>query len=476
MYSTNPIVITIGLILALSSVRLSSTARAVSPPPDGGYSGFNTAEGEDALFSLTSGASNTAVGALSLYNNTTGSFNTASGGGALADNTTGNGNTATGLSALSDNTTGGSNTASGFAALQFNSSGGYNTANGALAVLSNKTGSNNTGSGAQALYSNTTGSFNTADGVDALYSNTGGGYNMASGVNALFSNTTGNNNTASGVFALQHNTTGSGNLADGYNALISNTTGGNNTANGRGALFHNTTASNNTACGYQALLNNTTGNNNIALGISAGSNLTTGNNNIDIGGYGVAGESNTIRIGKAGTQNAAFITGIRGTTVPGGVTVMIDATGRLGTLTSSQRYKEATKPMAKESEVILDLQPVTFRYKHELDPTGIPQFGLVAEQVEKVSPDLVARDEEGKAYTVRYEVVNAMLLNEFLKEHRKVEEQEATIKELKSMVMQQRKDFQALSASLKEQALQLQKVSDQLVVNKTSPRTLADNQ
>ena len=155
----------------------------------------------------------------------------------------------------------------------------------------------------------------------------------------------------------------------------------------------------------------------------------------------MAGESNTIRIGKTGVQKTTYITGIRGATVAGGVTVMVDGSGHLGTITSSARYKDAIKPMDKASEAILALQPVTFRYKHELDPEGIPQFGLVAEQVEKVNPDLVARDDQGKPYTVRYEAVNAMLLNEFLKEHRKgqeqdarIEAQEATITELKSIV------------------------------------------
>ena len=170
--------------------------------------------------------------------------------------------------------------------------------------------------------------------------------------------------------------------------------------------------------------NNTTGSNNIALGFNAGFNLTTGSNNIDIGNTGVAaGESNTIRIGTEGTQKATFIAGISGVTVAGGVGVIIDTNGHLGTVVSSARFKDEIKPMDKASEAILALQPVTFRYKKELDPDGIPQFGLVAEQVEKVNPDLVARDEQGKPYTVRYEAVNAMLLNEFLKEHRKVEEQ-----------------------------------------------------
>ena len=163
------------------------------------------------------------------------------------------------------------------------------------------------------------------------------------------------------------------------------------------------------------------------MGFRAGSDLTTGNNNIDIGNAGQAGESSTIRIGRVEDHAATFIAGISGVTVAIGVAVIVDADGQLGTAPSSARFKEEIKPMDKASEAILALKPVTFRYKHELDPEGIPQFGLVAEQVEKVNPDLVARDEQGKPYTVRYEAVNAMLLNEFLKEHRKVQELEATI-------------------------------------------------
>jgi hypothetical protein len=224
-------------------------------------------------------------------------------------------------------------------------------------------------------------------------------------------------------------------------------------------------ASNNTATGAGALEFNT-GNNNIALGAFAGFKLTTGDNNIHIGNEGVAGESSTIRIGTAGTQKATFIAGIRGATVASGVGVIVGTDGQLGTVTSSERFKEAIKPMDKASEAILALKPVTFRYKRKLDPEGIPQFGLVAEQVEKVNPDLVARDDQGKVITVRYEAVNAMLLNEFLKEHHKVRELEATI-------AQQQKEIKALSASLKQQALQIQKVSDQLEVSKPAPRWLA---
>ena len=213
--------------------------------------------------------------------------------------------------------------------------------------------------------------------------------------------------------------------------------------------------------GFNAL-NNTTGNSNIALGDSAGTNLTTGSNNIDIGNKGKAGESNYIRIGTKGTQTHTLIAGISGATVAGGVGVIIDTNGHLGTVVSSERFKDKVKPMDKASEVILALKPVTFRYKKELDPAGIPQFGLVAEQVAKVDPDLVARDDQGKPYTVRYEAVNAMLLNEFLKAHRKMEEQEATI-------AKQQEQIEALTTGL-------QKVSDEVELSKPAPRTVLNNQ
>jgi trimeric autotransporter adhesin len=271
---------------------------------------------------------------------------------------------------------------------------------------------------------------NTALGNDALLNNTGL-FNTAIGFDTLFRNATGDDNTAVGYFAL-----------------VTNTTGGSNTATGKSALGLNTTGSNNTAVGY-----------------FAGINLTTGSNNIDIGNVGVAAEANTIRIGTQGTQTGTFIAGISGATIPTGVAVIIDGSGHLGTTTSSARFKDSIKPMDKASEAILALKPVTFRYKHELDPAGIPQFGLVAEDVEKVNPDLVARDADGKAYTVRYEAVNAMLLNEFIKEHTKVEQLK---KDFESKIAQQQKQIEALTAGL-------QKVSAQVEMNRPAPQMVVDN-
>jgi endosialidase-like protein len=362
--------------LALTCFALSPRAGAVSPKPDGGYPNQNTAEGDNALFSLTTASGNTAIGHSALFSNTAG------------------GNTAT---------------------------------------------------GAEALYSNTTGNSETATGFAALFSNTVGLYNTATGETALYFNTSGSENTATGIAALVHNTTGS----------------------------------NNTANGGLALLNNTTGGRNIALGGGAGFNLTTGSNNIEIGNAGVAGEANTIRIGTQGTQTATYIADISGTAVTGAA-VVVTSSGQLGVAPSSQRFKEAIKPMDKASEAILALQPVTFRYKPELDPKGIPQFGLVAEEVEKVNPDLVVRDAEGKVFTVRYEAVNAMLLNEFLKAHRKMQEQEATITQLKSTVAQQQKDFQAAAAHQQKEiealTADLQRVSAQIEMSRAAPQMVLNNQ
>ena len=347
----------------------------------------------------------------------------------------------------------------------------------------------NTVLGDDALLSNT-GINNTAIGFETLLSNTTGVGNTATGAGALANNTTGGSNTAIGVSALLSNTIGSGNTATGAGALANNTTGDSNTVTGVNALVHNTTGFNNMATGVDALRHNTTGNSNIALGNSAGINLTTGSNNIDIANRGVTAEANTIRIGTQGTQTATFIAGISGATVPTGVAVIVDANGHLGTTTSSHRFKKAIKPMDNASEAILALRPVTFRYTKELDPDGIPQFGLVAEEVEKVNPDLVARDQSGKPYTVRYEAVNAMLLNEFLKEHCKVEELEATVaqqqkhfqatttqlqREFESKIAHQQKQIEGLTTSLKEQASQIQKVSEQIESRKSAPRLVAND-
>ena len=392
----------------------ASGAQAVMPPPDGGYAGFNTAEGQNALFGLTTGAANTGVGWYSLWSNTDGSYNTAVGAGTLLFN-------------IGDQTT--------------------------------FEGVDNTAVGAAALLFNTTGTDNTATGAVALLNNTGG-----------------SNNTATGSFALQANTTGNLNTATGLSALFSNTTGIGNTAVGGSALALNTTGQSNTAIGTGALSSNTTGNANISIGSFAGHDLTTGDQNIVIGNpNAVAGESNTMRIG-GNSQTRAFIAGIRGVATGNNdaVNVVIDSDGQLGTVSSSRRFKKEIKPMDTASEAILALKPVTFHYKS--DETNRSEFGLIAEEVAEINPDLVVRDENGEIYTVRYEAVNAMLLNEFLKEHRTVQEQKATISQLKTMVERQ----EAINAQQQEQmealTAGLQKVSAQLEANRSAPQTVFNNQ
>ena len=338
-------------------------------------------------------------------------------------------------------------------------------------VLQNNTANNNTATGFEALFSNTGGTLNTADGVGALAENTTGNDNTATGVDALLNNTTGFENTATGVFALEENNAGD-NTATGFQALRFNTTGSNNTATGFDALANNRTGHDNMAEGFQALLHST-GSNNIGLGSNAGANLTTGSNNIDIGANvpGNAGEANTIRIGKSGTQQKTFVAGIYGKTVASGVGVIINSNGQLGTMQSSARFKDDIKPMDEASEVLLKLKPVTFHYKEELDPEKIPQFGLIAEEVEKVNPAPVARDEDGKVATVRYEAVNAMLLNEFLKEHPKVQKLEWTVakqeSDFKATLAQQQKQIEALTATVR-------KVSERVELRAPTPQIAAN--
>ena len=432
--SIPPVLITFALVC----FGLLPQAQAVVPPPDGGYPNFTTAEGQNALLSLTTGAANTAVGWYSLFSNTEGNFNTATGAGALLFNTARE------------------NTAFGAAALLFNSTGVANTAVGAAALLNNTEGGFNTSIGEFALSHNTTGSNNTANGFQALFSNTSGDRNTATGWQALLNNTGANNNTAHGFQAL-HNTNAGNNTGIGFDALETNTTGNSNTAVGANAL------------------SNATGSNNIALGEGAGVAVLAGNNNIEIGNGGANADDNTIRIGLEGTQTQTFIAGILGNG-PFGCDLTIDAvTGQLGVgaCISSERFKKDIDSMNKASEAIFSLKPVTFHYKN--DKTNIPQFGLIAEEVAKVNPALIAVDKEGKPYSVRYQQIDAMLLNEFLKEHRTVQEQGATITQLKSMVekqeaanAQQQKQIEALTTGL-------QKVSARLEASKPAPQVAENN-
>ncbi len=318
------------------------------------------------------------------------------------------------------------NTAVGSGALSNNLDGSWNTAVGSSALVLNQSGGANTASGGYALYANRSGSGNTANGYASLWVNTSGGYNTAVGWQSLLWNTTGQHNTALGAAAMHSNTNGNFHTAVGDNALWNNATG-----------------SGNTAIGYSALTALTNGTNNIAIGYRAGANMYgtigtnpfTCNNNILIGHQGVPGESGIIRIGTNHLQTRAYIAGIWGSTASSGSAVYVDSYGALGTITSSGRFKESIRQIGNQSEVILALRPVSFRYKPDIDPQGIPQFGLVAEEVEKVAPELVVRDADGKPFSVRYEQINAMLLNEFLKEHRKVQDLEERLERLEHMLV-----------------------------------------
>jgi endosialidase-like protein len=375
-----------------------------------------------------------------------------------------------GFQALFSNTEGLSNTAIGVQALQNNINGSDNTATGVLALTSNTVGQNNTANGAVALQNNSAGS-NTAVGFGALQSNATGNDNTATGAGALLSNV-GAQNTANGSQALLSNTSGSENTAEGYQALFATTTGSNNTGIGRQALTSTTTGSDNTAVGRDALANNTTGSNNIAVGVVAGVDLITGDDNIYIGNSG-SSEADTIRIGDS--QTGSFIAGISGVPVTG-TAIVVNVFGQLGVASSSQRFKEDITPMNQASEAVLALKPVTFRYKKKIDPAGTPQFGLLAEDVEKVNPDLVVHDKKGKPYSVRYDQVNAMLLNEFLKEHRKIEEQDRTIQEQGATIAQLKEQMQAVITHAKDQDLQIQRVPDQAQINSPAVQTIVRRQ
>jgi trimeric autotransporter adhesin len=388
---------------AIALIGFSRAAYAVTPAPDGGYAGGNTAEGTSALFSLTTGVNNTALGFQALF----------------ADG-------------------GNSNTAAGWNALRFNTSANDNTAFGAQALYKNTIGTGNTAMGRNALLLNTTSSANTAVGFEALQLNTAGP-NTALGYQALTSNTTGIQNVAIGPIGLSRNTDGNQNNAVGAQALQTNSTGDSNNA-----------------LGYAALLVNN-GSGNTAVGDFAGANLTTGSGNVCIGGAveGSAGENNTTRIKNIGS-----------TAIVGGTNVVIAGTGGngdqvLGYASSSRRYKRDIEPMGRSSETLFALKPVTFRPNDGASPSELQLYGLIAEDVEKVSHDLVAYNEHGKVTTVRYESINAMLLNEFLKEHRKVEE-------LQRALAKQQKQIAALTSGLR-------KVSAELELSKSAPQLVGNS-
>jgi uncharacterized coiled-coil protein SlyX len=444
-------------LLALGFLALCPIAQAVTPPPDGGYPGLNTAEGQNALFSRTNGVWNTALGALTLYSDTTGS-----------------GNTAVGINGLHNNITGAYNTAAGLNTLYFNNgdantgAGSENSAFGASALFHNTTGSVNCAFGTNALFYNSTGNSNCAFGSDALYLNTSGLYNTAIGRSALFSNNA-SDNTAVGEAALNSNGEGIDNTATGAFALSNNTSGNFNTAMGFDALGDNGTGGANTAVGAEALID-TTGGANTALGFGAGANVTTGSFNVYIG-TNVGGVANEV--------GHTYISNINSTVQPAvngadWVTIRL-SDGLLGHTSSSRRYKEDIKSMDNASDALYRLKPVTYRYKREIDPSQNLDYGLVAEDVAKVDPKLAIRDRNGQVEGVRYSAIYNMLLNEFLKEHKKIDTQQATITELQSTVVQQQKGMELLTAQLKEQAAQIQKVSAKVEFQRSPTNVVLNN-
>lgn len=362
-------------------------------------SAMGTSALQDTFNNPSSGQSNTAAGFNALQSNTTGNFNTAMGNVALEHNTTGYGNTAFGFAALVLNATGNQNTATGMYSLYGSNDAFANTANGYAALFYTNHGNDNTATGITSLYFNTTGSYNVATGSNALRTNTSGGYNSATGWKSLYSNTSGYYNTATGE-----------------SALFGNTTGYYNTAAGGGALYSATTGWSNTAIGMDSLFYVSTGSGNVGIGNSAGINIGANSSyNIDIGSYGVATDNGTIRIGNQGQQTTAYIAGIYGTPLTG-AQVVVSSSGQLGVIASSERFKTDIQTIASGSDQLDRLRPVTFRLVS--DPKGALQYGLIAEEVAQVYPDLVVRDENGRIDSVRYDELAPLLLRRMQLERR----------------------------------------------------------
>jgi Chaperone of endosialidase len=409
------------LAAALVASCIASAANATQPPDVvvSDTTGGNTAMGTGALLNMNGGAiENTAAGYGTLNSTTSGSYNSALGEFALGENITGSYNTAIGQSTLALNSVGSFDTALGSGALSFNT-GSYNTASGYDSLYANATGYQNTAAGAESLALNTTGYSDTAVGFQSLFNNSTGHQNGAMGFQALFSNTTGSNNIATGANSLRANTTGESNVGLGVATLQNTTTGQNNLAVGANALNQNVGGSNNTAIGANAGLH------------------VTGKNNIDIGNEGMAGESGAIRIGTPSSHTTAFIAGIYTVESPNSLPVYINSAGLLGTKVSSERFKIAIAPMGLVSEKLAQLRPVTFHLK--TDPAGSLQYGLIAEEVAKVYPDLVVRDPAGRIDGVRYDELAPMLLNEMQRQAAEIVElkqQTAEIAVLKQQIAQ----------------------------------------
>jgi len=402
------------ILIAATLLTAAGSASGAQPPDVVQSDSFdNTAMGSDALLSVTpsigSGTDNTAAGFNALKFNTTGFFNTAVGSDSLFENSTGSSNTAIGFVAMQWNSVGYNNTAAGAFALTNNLSGHENVAVGTEALSANEDGARNTGIGASALWNSSSATDNTGVGYQVLYRNFG------------------NNNTATGSGALYSNTNGASNTGDGLNSLYANTTGYHNSAVGATSMLANSSGFSNSSLGFAALGANTTGSENIAVGAYAGYLVTTGSNNIHIGSRGMAGDNAHIRIGTPGTHSATYIAGISGTHVTG-APVYVTSSGQLGVLASSERYKTGIAAMSGSTEKLQQLRPVTFHLK--TDPRGPVQYGLIAEEVARVYPELVIRNDAGRIEGVRYDELAPMLLNELQQEHQRLESVQGQLADL----------------------------------------------
>ena len=472
------------------------TAQATCIATDSGAP-YNTITGCNAMQDKTTAEDNTATGFKAMQHTTTGSWNTAMGTLALQYNTTGSRNTGVGPEALLNNTTGNNSTAIGFLALSNSKTASDNTAIGTQTLYTNTTGHDNTASGVQALFSNTTGYFNTATGVEAMYGNVTGYYNTAVGYGALKSKTgptatyakggtsntalgyetlaaniTGWQNTAVGESVLTSNTIGAHNTGIGEDSLYGNLSGNHNTAWGESTLYNNvsgndnvaggyyalntTTGSGNAAIGHQASMNLVTGDYNTAIGYQSGYGLTSGSHNIYVASAGASTESYIIRMGTQGKHLGAYIAGISGVTATGGAAVYINSSGQLGTLPSSQRFKKDIKSLETISEKILNLRPVTFRYKQADEKGSFPtQFGLIAEEVAKILPELVMFDEDGKPLSVFYHLLTPLLLAELQRGHVETQSQQTALNLLREQNVTFKAELLAVRQQMTIQAAQI---------------------
>lgn len=332
-----------------------------------------------------------------------------------------------------------------------------NTQSTAIGSGASNAGSQNTGVGFDALEVNS-GNSNTAIGASGLSANTSGNNNVAVGSNSLSFNATGSANTAIGTQSLLNNLIGSGNAGVGFSTLWSNTTGNDNAAVGENALFANTSGSENTAVGQSALAANTVGSSNIAIGYDADNQATSGSYNIEIGAQGYATDSNTIRIGSSQNQTSTFIAGINGVNISVGSAVLINSNGQLGTAQSSLRYKKDIRDIGDDSDRIMKLRPVMFRYRDAAPDGSWPiQYGLIGEEVVHTFPELVVYGPDGEIQSVEYHELPALLLNELQKQHRTIEKQRLQLQDAQDKFQQQENAIRRVEQQLRDLDAQLKR-------------------